>query len=104
MVKWRVLVEYVEEFTGAKIIEVEAKDWEDGLKKMKEKTEFLQPDKFLNWKQTDDFKTWKKQAAYRTKNYLLNIFEDDYDGDILPKPEQNQPPPPPPAKDFRKFH
>ena len=90
MVKWRVLVEYEEAFTGAKIIEVEAENWEDGCEKMKKATEFLQPDKFLEWKRTEEFKKWKKQNRYHTRNYLLNIFEDDYAGDIIPIPKEEE--------------
>jgi len=89
MTKWRVLVEYEEAFTGAKIIEIDADDWSDGLAKLKEKIKFLEPENFVKWRGGEEWKTWKKQQRYLTRNYLLNMFEPDYvEGSIMPLPKK----------------
>ena len=78
MTKWRMLIEFEDVLSGAKLIEIEAETYEEGLEKLKGQTTFLKPENFYDWKKTDDFKTWKLQTALKSKNYLLNIFEDDF--------------------------
>ena len=77
MTIWRMLVEFEDVLSGAKLIEVEADTLEKGIELLKEKTPYLLPDNFYEWKKTEDFKTWKLQSSIKSKNYLLNIFEDE---------------------------
>jgi len=90
MVKWRILVEYEEAFTGANIVEIEADNIDDASLKMKEKIAFLQPNNFSEWKKSDECEKWHKQKRYCVRHYLLNIFEPDFDRTLFQNPKKEE--------------